>query len=392
MSDSKIALYIHWPFCLSKCPYCDFNSHVSQSIEFDLWRDAYMAEIEYYRSLIEGRTVGSIFFGGGTPSLMHPSIVEAIISKISEYAIVDDDTEITLEANPTSVEAKKFIDFKNAGINRVSIGVQSFDDNALIALGRHHRHKETINAIELAHKYFDRFSFDLIYARPEQSLEDWQKELDLALHLAKDHISLYQLTIEKGTSFYKLHKTGELVLPDNEIAAEMYEYTSSALVNKGFAQYEISNYAKPNKECKHNLSYWNYDEYLGIGPGAHSRIFRENTVKAMMDWSKPEKWLNAISEKGFALQSSEQLSQLEIIDELIMMGLRLNSGINDDRLKQLTGLKFDDVINLSVLDMYKKNNLVSYDEAASRLKLTNTGLLMHSYIVPRLIRDHITIQ
>lgn len=385
MSDNKIALYIHWPFCLAKCPYCDFNSHVSVSIDIDLWKKAYIAEIEYYRPLLESRYISSIFFGGGTPSLMPPSIIEAIISKISDCSIIDSNTEVTLEANPTSVEAQKFIDFKKAGINRVSIGVQSFDDKALLALGRQHRYRETIDAIELAHRYFDRFSFDLIYARPGQSLDDWQKELALALELAKDHISLYQLTIEKGTSFYKLHKTGELILPDNEVAAEMYEWTSTSLSSKGFRQYEISNYAKTKEECRHNLSYWHYDEYIGIGPGAHSRIYRDNVVKAMMDWSKPEKWVSEMTHKGFALQSSEVLSNLEIIDEIIMMGLRLNSGITDHRLKQLTGLGFSDVINKAILETYITNNLVEYDTHEPRLKLTNAGLLMHSYIVPRLI-------
>ena len=264
-----VSIYIHWPFCLSLCPYCDFNSHLSDSIDYAMWLHAYQTEIDYFANKIKGKSVRSIFFGGGTPSLMKPDIVAGIIQKIAGLAEISEFTEITMEANPTSYETQKFREFKVAGINRVSIGVQSFQQKGLEILGRKHSVREAICAIESAASLFDKYSFDLIYATPNQDLAQWQGELKFALSLAGGHISLYQLTIEKGTPFYRLFRDGKLPLPSNDIAANMYEWTSRYLQEQNYGRYEISNYATNGQECIHNLCYWNYDEYIGIGPRVH---------------------------------------------------------------------------------------------------------------------------
>ncbi len=378
------SIYIHWPFCLSKCPYCDFNSHVSNSIDHELFAECYMREIEHYASHIQGKYVPSIFFGGGTPSLMRPKLVEQIIDKISEICLIDNNTEITLEANPTSSESQKFRDFKVAGVNRLSIGVQSLRSSDLKALGREHDAVEARAAIEMARNEFDRFSFDLIYARPKQTMSDWQEELQEAMAIAGSHISLYQLTIEKGTPFYKLHRDGVLVVPENDIAADMYLWTNEYLKSNGFGRYEISNYAKSGQECRHNLTYWNYGEYLGIGAGAHSRLHRSGRIRALMNWHKPEKWLEEVATKGFGLQKDELLSRQEVVEELLMMGMRLESGINDSLLLSYTGYGFSDVIDQGALERYIDSGFVIMDKGA--LRLSSEGLLMHSYILPRLIR------
>ena len=378
----KIAIYIHWPFCLSKCPYCDFNSHVSDSIDIEAWEEAYMKEIESYSYKIQNRNITSIFFGGGTPSLMPAKLVEKIINKLASFGKITTDTEITLEANPTSVEAQKFIAFKSAGINRISIGVQSLRSSDLKFLGREHNVTEALSAIELARKTFDRYSFDLIYARPNQSLKAWQEELKDTMKIAGGHISLYQLTIEKGTPFYKKHSIGDFALPDNDVAADMYNFTNEHLSDHGYNLYEISNYAKPGEECRHNLSYWHYDEYIGIGPGAHSRI-QDSSVKAVMNIHAPSKWLEAVKMTGSGIQKNEPLTKQEIIEEILMMGLRLKAGINDKRLCELTHSLFKDVINQDNLKQYIELGFV--DLTNNHLRLTDKGLLMHRYLVPRLI-------
>jgi putative oxygen-independent coproporphyrinogen III oxidase len=380
----KIAIYIHWPFCLSKCPYCDFNSHVSDSIDIEAWEEAYMKEIESYSHKIQNRNISSIFFGGGTPSLMPAKLVEKIINKLASFGKITTETEITLEANPTSVEAQKFIDFKSAAINRISIGVQSLRAGDLKFLGREHNVTEAISAIELARKTFDRYSFDLIYARPGQSLKAWQEELKDTMKIAGGHISLYQLTIEKGTPFFKKHSTGDFILPDNDVAADMYNFTNEHLSDNGYNLYEISNYAKKGEECRHNLSYWHYDEYIGIGPGAHSRI-QDNGVKAVMNIHAPSKWLEAVKMNGSGIQKNEPLTKQEITEEILMMGLRLKAGINDKRLCELTHSLFKDVINQDNLKQYIELGFVDFTN--NHLKLTDKGLLMHSYIVPRLMTN-----
>ena len=341
-----------------------------------------MKEIESYSYKIQNRNITSIFFGGGTPSLMPAKLVEKIINKLASFGKITTDTEITLEANPTSVEAQKFIAFKSAGINRISIGVQSLRSSDLKFLGREHNVTEALSAIELARKTFDRYSFDLIYARPNQSLKAWQEELKDTMKIAGGHISLYQLTIEKGTPFYKKHSIGDFALPDNDVAADMYNFTNEHLSDHGYNLYEISNYAKAGEECRHNLSYWHYDEYIGIGPGAHSRI-QDNDVKAVMNIHAPSKWLEAVKMNGSGIQKNESLTKQEIIEEILMMGLRLKSGINDKRLCELTHSLFKDVINQDNLKQYLELGFVDFTN--NHLRLTDKGLLMHSYLVPRLI-------
>lgn len=381
------ALYVHWPYCLSKCPYCDFNSHVASTIDHEAFEDAYMREIDHFANHIAGKHIPSIFFGGGTPSLMPPKLVAKIIDKIVQVAKVDADTEITLEANPTSSEAKKFIGFRDAGVNRLSIGVQSLRAGDLKALGREHNVDEALKAIEMAAQVFSRTSFDLIYARSGQTLAAWQDELREAMQIAPGHISLYQLTIEKGTPFYKRHKEGEVVLPENDTAADMYLWTNDFLKQHGYGRYEISNYAKLGQECRHNLAYWHYDEYLGIGPGAHSRLQGSGGVDAVMNWHKPEKWLAEVAEKGRGVQKRERLTQEELVSEILMMGLRLEEGVDERRLRELTGLGFEDCVDMEELRRFAAAGFLAFDTRAmlGNLKLTDKGLLLHSYIVPRLM-------
>ncbi len=379
---NDLSIYIHWPFCLSKCPYCDFNSHVASAVNHNQWLKPYETEIEYFKDIIQNKYIKSIFFGGGTPSLMNPIVVAGIINKISNLAIIDNKTEITLETNPTSFETEKFKAFKSAGINRVSIGVQSLKEDDLKKLGRTHDPLQAIKTIEAANAIFPRVSFDLIYARSDQKLKDWQEELTQAMQLVNCHISLYQLTIEKGTPFYKLFKDGNLILPHSDAAAEMYEWTNHYLESQKYLRYEISNYAKKGQECLHNLTYWNYNSYLGIGPGAHSRIIEPATVSAIMMWHKPEKWLDSVNAKNVGIQTNTKLTHQEIIEETLMMGLRLKSGINIAALEQKINAKLVDILDMNNLQHYQNQGLIKLD---NNISLTDKGLMLHSYIVPRLI-------
>ena len=380
---NPVSIYIHWPFCLSLCPYCDFNSHLSNEINHDSWLAAYKKEIDYFADKIKGRVIKSIFFGGGTPSLMKPRTVYEIIQKLATLAEISNFTEITLEANPTSYETEKFREFKAAGINRVSIGVQSFKQKGLEILGRKHSAKEAISAIKSASNLFDRYSFDLIYAIPEQNLAQWQQEVEFALSLAGGHISLYQLTIEKGTPFYQLFKSGKLSLPSNDLAATMYEWTSNYLQEQKYKRYEISNYAVQGQECVHNLCYWNYNEYIGIGPGAHSRLHETNSIKAVMMIHKPEKWLQSVAENGHGIQSNVSLAKQEIIEEVFMMGTRLELGISEKKFYQITKNKFLDSLNFKTIEHYMQQGLV--DIQNGYLALTDRGLMLHNYLVPRML-------
>ena len=388
---NNISVYVHWPFCLSKCPYCDFNSHVAEVEDHQLWLECYLKEIEYFKNVINGKYVKSIFFGGGTPSLMEPKVVQGIIAKLAELGTIDNKTEITLEANPTSYETAKFEQFKACGINRVSIGIQALKDDDLKKLGREHNKDQALAAIKSAARIFERTSFDLIYARPEQTLKDWQEELASAMEFAPNHISLYQLTIEKGTPFYRLHQDKKLILPKSEEAADMYEWTTDILNNAGFQRYEISNYAKVGEECRHNLSYWNYEEYLGIGPGAHSRLRNydkhkdphvNNSTTGVMMWHKPEKWLKSVQELGQGVQTIQALSLEETIEEFFMMGLRLKSGIYLRNLKTITDKKLFDLLDEKMLKYYAELELLNFNE--DHIALTDKGLMLHSYLVPRL--------
>lgn len=383
-ANNSLSIYVHWPFCLSKCPYCDFNSHVVESVDHSAWTEAYITELEYFKNILKGRNIRSVFFGGGTPSLMDPNTVSEILKWIYNNAS-DYIEEVTLEANPTSIENYKLKAFFEAGVNRLSVGVQSLVKDDLKKLGRTHTAKSAEVALTIAKEIFDSYSFDLIYAREGQTLDMWQNELKKAMKLAGGHISLYQLTIEKGTPFYALHKEEKLILPPNEVAATMYSWTTEYLRDLGYKRYEISNYALENHECLHNLTYWHYGEYLGIGPGAHSRICMEgnNTPSALMNYNSPSKWMNHVMVNNHAIQINDILTERELIEEILMMGLRLETGITDRMLIKYTGLGFKDILDKKSLHTLVSNEFVNFD--GKILKLTDKGMLMHNYIVPRLI-------
>jgi len=354
----EIAVYIHWPFCKFKCPYCDFNSYVRGSVDQEEWLSHYLDELRYYRSLLGDRKVVSIFFGGGTPSLMEVSTVEAILREINNLWEVADGAEITLEANPTSVEAEKFKGFRSAGVNRLSLGVQSLRADDLKALGRQHSVDDAINALKLARDVFERYSFDLIYTRQNQSLKDWEDELIEALQYAGGHMSLYQLTVEEGTPFNKLLQKGEIILPDEENSIAMYELTQEIMEKHNLPCYEVSNYATAGQESRHNLVYWNYGDYIGIGAGAHGRITIDGQKLAISDHKVPEDWKNG---RGMV----EVLIDEEKLREELMMGLRLVKGIKwrDEFLK---------VINKAKLDILIAENLVVVDNGI--IKTTKQGM------------------
>ena len=320
-------VYLHWPFCRSKCPYCDFNSHVREGVDQARWRRALLAEIDHWAALTPGREVGSIFFGGGTPSLMPPETVAAALERIAARWRLSRNCEITLEANPTSVEAANFAALREAGVNRVSLGVQALDDAQLRFLGRGHSAREAVAAVELAQRIFPRSSFDLIYARPDQTVASWRAELGEALKLAAGHLSLYQLTIEEGTAFHNAFARGRLVPPDEDAAAELWEATQELTEAAGLPAYEISNHARPGEESRHNLLYWRYGEYVGIGPGAHGRPILAGERRAAAQLRKPEAWLDAVEAQGHATETDEPVPAAERREELLMMGLRLAEGV-----------------------------------------------------------------
>jgi len=331
-------VYVHWPFCLSKCPYCDFNSHVRHAaIDEARFVRAFAREIATTAARIGARTVSSIFLGGGTPSLMAPETVGAILDAVAQSWLVAGDVEITLEANPSSVEATRFSGYRAAGVNRVSIGLQSLDDAALQALGRLHSAREALDAIALARAVFERYSFDLIYARPGQTPDAWASELERALAQAGEHLSLYQLTIEQGTPFHQLHAAGKLITPDEETARALYDVTQSVCAAAGLPAYEVSNHARPGGECRHNLIYWRGHEYAGIGPGAHGRLEIEGARHAIATEKMPEAWLAKVEACGNGIVSDEILTSEEVADEFLLMGLRLAEGVDPARYARLAG-------------------------------------------------------
>jgi putative oxygen-independent coproporphyrinogen III oxidase len=332
-----LAVYIHWPFCRSKCPYCDFNSHVRDGIDTARWTQALLNDLDHHAELVPGRQVGSVFFGGGTPSLMPPEAVAALLERVRSRWAVTPDLEVTLEANPNSAEAARFSAFAAAGVNRLSLGVQALDPTALRMLGRAHDRGEAIAAIEHARDAFARFSFDLIYARPGQVLAAWGQELDEALALAGDHLSLYQLTIEHGTAFASLERRGELLLPAEEDAAALFETTQERLAAHGLPAYEISNHARPGAECRHNLAYWRYQDYVGVGPGAHGRITRDDVKYATRQRRTPEAWLSATETAGTGTEEVAAIDRDSTIEEMLMMGLRLTEGVARTRLEHAAG-------------------------------------------------------
>lgn len=349
MSDDRLAIYVHWPFCRSKCPYCDFNSHVREAVDHSRWRAALLAELDYFAAAAERRTIGSVFFGGGTPSLMEPETVAALIDRIAARWRVAHDVEITLEANPNSAEQSRFAAFRAAGVNRLSLGVQALDDASLAALGRGHSAAEALAAVALAARTFDRYSFDLIYARPRQSRAAWEVELRRAIAIAGDHLSLYQLTVEPGTAFAARHARGELVLPAEHDAAELYEATQAMLEDAGLAAYEISNHARPGGECRHNLAYWRYEDYVGVGPGAHGRLTLDGFKTATRQERAPETWLASVERTGHASAERRALAPGESGQEALMMGLRLSEGIDPASFARRTATSLDSAISAHAL-------------------------------------------
>jgi oxygen-independent coproporphyrinogen-3 oxidase len=340
---SPLAIYIHWPFCRSKCPYCDFNSHVRERIDPRAWTAALLADLDRQRELAPEHQVVSIFFGGGTPSLMPPDTAAALIERVKRHWPTSRELEITLEANPNSAEAERFAGFAAAGVNRLSLGVQALDAKALKFLGRAHNREEALAAIKLSQQLFPRTSFDLIYARPGQSLAAWRDELDEALSLAGEHLSLYQLTIEPGTAFHTATRNGTLAPLDDETAAAMFELTQERLATAGLPAYEISNHARPSAECRHNLVYWRYQDYLGIGPGAHGRVTRDGAKYAIRHRRLPEAWL-----KQPAFEEATPIGRETQVEEMVMMGLRLVEGTPRARLETLAECSIEALFGVSL--------------------------------------------
>lgn len=355
-----LAVYVHWPFCKFKCPYCDFNSHVRESVSHDDWRAAYVREMRHYRALTGPRQIQSVFFGGGTPSLMEPATAALVIDTIDELWGLPQGTEVTLEANPTSVEADKLRGFKSAGVNRVSMGVQALNDADLKTLGRQHSAAEALAAVKTAADIFDRYSFDLIYARPKQSVQDWRAELAAALPYTRGHMSLYQLTIEEGTQYYTLFQRGDLTIPDEETAAHMYELTQEMMEQAGMPAYEVSNHARFGDESRHNLVYWRYGDYVGIGPGAHGRLTLNGVKQATRAHRAPEAWLARVNENGHGAHDFETVGFSERGREALMMGLRLAEGLPAARIEAETRQKLSDFINLRQVKILEDEGLLTY--------------------------------
>jgi oxygen-independent coproporphyrinogen-3 oxidase len=378
-----LAIYIHWPFCLSKCPYCDFNSHVAEAVDHGHWRDALLAELSHYAAELPDRNVVSIFFGGGTPSLMEPATSAALIEAVAGHWPLADDAEITLEANPTSVEAGRFRDFRAAGINRLSIGVQALDDEALGFLGRGHNQAEAIDAVGLAGAIFPRTSFDLIYARPGQTVEAWTKELSEALAMEAGHLSLYQLTIERGTPFYAAHRRGDFQIPAEGLGSALYEVTQELCERRGLPAYEISNHARPGSECRHNLVYWTGGDYAGIGPGAHGRLSVGDKVFATEQIPGPANWLEAVAAGGHGTRKFEALDATTRLEEILMMGLRLRDGLTRDAFQLATAHEFEDVLEPRRLRRLIDANYLEID--ARGLRATSEGLIRLNAVLAALL-------
>jgi len=378
-ADEPIALYVHWPFCVSKCPYCDFNSHVRASIDSDAWRAALLSDLAHEAALNGGRRLSSIFFGGGTPSLMPPDIVGALIDAATRHWRPTGDIEITLEANPSSVEAARFADLAAAGVNRVSLGLQSLENEALHFLGRAHDVREGLAALEVAQSTFGRVNFDLIYARPGQSLADWESELARGLSFGTDHLSLYQLTIEPGTRFATLVAQGKLNPADPDHAADLYEQTQAMTAAAGIPAYEISNHARPGQESRHNLTYWRYGDYVGVGPGAHGR--RDGL--ATLRHRKPENWMTAVERNGHGLQGEEPLDGRDRAREALLMGLRLAEGVDLDRIARLSGLPVDMLVDRDAVARIAGHGMIRQD--GQRLRVDPAGMLLLDAILPEIV-------
>ena len=375
------ALYIHWPFCAKKCPYCDFNSHVRDLVDVAAWRDALLADMRNEAELAGGEPLHSIFFGGGTPSLMPPALVEALLQKAEALWGFDANIEITLEANTSSVEATNFAALTQAGVNRVSLGVQSLEDDTLQFLGRLHGAQEALDAVETAQQNFDRVSIDLIYARPGQSAEQWTAELSRALALGTDHMSLYQLTIEPNTRFATDVRRGVFTPLDDDPAGDLYALTQKIMNAAGLPAYEISNHAKPGQESRHNLTYWRYQDYCGIGPGAHGRRGGVATERH----KKPENYLLAVSEHGHGIKDQRALSMGEQASEALLMGLRLAEGIDLSKLEARFGIPSTDLINADRLALLSDLGLLEYD--SGQITVTPSGMPLLDALLGEIVAD-----
>lgn len=375
----RFGLYIHWPFCLSKCPYCDFNSHVAEKIDQAAWREALLRELDEGAERTQGRTVTSVFFGGGTPSLMDPATTAALIERIHKRWKVAEDIEITLEANPGTVDAERFREIRGAGVNRLSMGLQSLEDKELKFLGRIHDSAQAAKAVELARAIFPRISFDLIYARPGQSLDSWKAELDRAISMAADHLSLYQLTIEPGTQFHPMAARGDFVMPDDDHAAALFDLTQEVTEAAGLPAYEISNHARPGAECRHNLLYWQGDDFLGIGPGAHGRLTDEQgRTTTHRRHRAPEIWRGMVMEKGEGTAESGVLTAEDRVVELVMMGLRLTEGLS---LRKFPALE-------ASLDQQGLAGMIGdgfLEKRQDHLRATGKGRLLLNQVIERIL-------
>ena len=390
-AQNAFGVYVHWPFCLSKCPYCDFNSHVRHTaIDEERFARAFAREIATTAARAPGRTVTSIFFGGGTPSLMKPQTVGAILDAIGRHWTIDKAVEISLEANPTSVEATRFAGYRAAGVNRVSLGVQALDDTSLKALGRMHSAQEALDAVAIARRAFDRYSFDLIYARPGQSADAWTRELEVAISEAAEHLSLYQpprstlfpyttlfrSTIEEGTPFFGLHRAGKLKTPDEDLARQLYDVTQDVCAAHGLPSYEISNHARPGAECRHNLVYWRGQEYAGIGPGAHGRLDIGGIRHATATDKRPEAWLTRVEDDGHGIATEDLLDSEQRADEFLLMGLRLAEGIDPQRYAALAGRPLDP----HRIAALKDDGAIVMDDSG-RLRVTQDGFPLLDAVV-----------
>lgn len=376
----SISIYIHYPFCRSKCPYCDFNSYCNLNIEEEELIKAYLNEIEYYKDIIKDKIIDTIYFGGGTPSLMSEKLLSNIMNKINSLYKINKNCEISLESNPNSISYEKLKNFKDIGINRLSIGVQSLNDVDLKFLGRIHNKNEAIEAINTAQKIFnDKYSIDLIYGRPNQNLKEWKDELNKAIQLSPFHISLYQLIIEKGTPFYR----NKVQTPNEDIATKLYEETNNILEKNNIFQYEISNYAKNGYECKHNLVYWNNGEWVGIGAGAHGRININQKRYSIQNLKKPLNWLDKTLKNKNGISIKKLLSKQEIIEEYLIMGLRIKDGIKIENLqKNIYCNNFYDILDKSNIEFLTKLNLINAND--KNIKLTKNGFLLLNSIIEKL--------
>ena len=379
-SADPLALYVHWPFCVTKCPYCDFNSHVRESVDQDQWRDALLTDLAFEAARLPGRRLASIFFGGGTPSLMPPATVAAIIEAACQHWTPEPDLEITLEANPSSVEAGRFAGFAAAGVNRLSLGVQALDDTALKLLGRPHDLAAALAALEVAQAIFGRVSFDLIYDRPGMTRESWQAELTRALGFGTTHLSLYQLTIEPGTRFAALHARGQLIMPDEDTSADLFAMTQSITATAGVPAYEISNHAAPGMESRHNLTYWRYGDYAGIGPGAHGRRDGVATLRR----KKPEAWLAGMNSAGHGMDSETPLTVAERTTEALVMGLRLAEGLDAARFGARSGTALADAVKPDAVARLVKQGLL--DSSPAGIRLTPAGWPLANAVLAQIAR------